>query len=62
MKNLLKLISFIGLALTIIPSILVLFGSIENNLNKILMAIGAVLWFGSVPFWINKEKKGKLIL
>ena len=55
----LKVISFIGLALTIVPSLLVLGGLIEPSLHKQLMGIGMVLWFAGAYFWINKEKKAE---
>ena len=57
MNYLLKVISFIGLGLTIIPSLLVLAGKIDIDLNKTLMIVGTVLWFSTVPFWINKNKE-----
>ncbi len=57
MNYLLKIISFLGLGLTIIPSILVLTGKMDIDLNKNLMILGAVLWFATVPFWINKNKE-----
>ena len=57
MITILKIISFIGLALTIVPSLLVLGGIIQPSLHKQLMAVGMVLWFAGAYFWINKEKK-----
>ncbi len=57
MNYLLKIISFLGLGLTIIPSILVLIGKMDIDLNKNIMILGAVLWFATVPFWINKNKE-----
>ena len=55
MNYLLKIISFAGLGLTIIPSLLVLSGIMDIELNKTLMIAGTVLWFATVPFWINKS-------
>ncbi len=57
MKNLLKIISFAALALTLIPSFLVLNGIISPELSKTLMLIGTVIWFGSASFWMNKAEK-----
>jgi hypothetical protein len=57
MQTVLKAISFIGLGLTIVPSLLVLSGSIGMELNKSLMMVGTVLWFGTVIFWMNKNKQ-----
>jgi len=56
MKTILKLISIMGLILTLVPSILVFSGSINIESHKLLMFIGAVFWFSTAPFWINKEK------
>ena len=55
MKTTLKLISLIGLVLTLSPSILVFSGSISIDMNKWLMILGAILWFVSAPFWMNKK-------
>jgi hypothetical protein len=54
-KQILKIISFAGLLLTIIPSFMVFFQGIELDTNKYLMLFGTVLWFGSAPFWMNKK-------
>jgi hypothetical protein len=56
MQTVLKVISFIGLGFTIVPSILVLSGDIGMDLNKSLMMAGTILWFGTVIFWMNKNK------
>ena len=56
-KTLLKIISFIGLLLTLIPSFLVFLNGIELETNKYLMLVGTLLWFGSSPFWMNKSKR-----
>jgi hypothetical protein len=50
----LKMISFIGLGLTIIPSILVFTGVISFDAHITLMIIGMLCWFLTAPFWINK--------
>jgi hypothetical protein len=55
MKNTLKIISLVGLVLTILPSMLVFKGVIELKLHYILMIIGMVLWFGSAPFWMRSK-------
>jgi hypothetical protein len=55
MKNILEIISLLGLVLTIVPSLLVFKGIIELNLHYILMIIGMVLWFGSAPFWMKSK-------
>lgn len=57
MYTVLKILSFTGLGFTILPSILVLTGDIDMELNKHLMMLGTILWFGTVIFWMNKRKK-----
>ena len=56
-KTLLKIISFVGLLLTFIPSFLVFLNGIELETNKYLMLVGTLLWFGSSPFWMSKSKR-----
>lgn len=56
MTLLLKILSFAGLALTIVPSILVFNQTISFDLHKHLMLAGMLLWFATSPFWM-KEKK-----
>ena len=56
MKTVLKLLSYIALGLTIIPSLLVWHGIISWNLNADLMTVGVFLWFGTAPFWMKKAE------
>lgn len=60
MKTLLKIISLIGLLLTMIPPVLIYMNKIDLETTKLLMAFGMFAWFASAPFWINKkgEKSG----
>ncbi|HLF35838.1 MAG TPA: hypothetical protein VI583_16460 [Cyclobacteriaceae bacterium] len=53
----LKIISFAGLGLTIFPSILVLMGKMDLEMNKNLMVSGMILWFVGAYFWIYRKKK-----
>jgi hypothetical protein len=56
MKNLLlKIISYLALAGTIVPSLLVFFGDLDNQMNKSIMAVSMVIWFVTAPFWINEK-------
>ena len=55
MKTILKIISAIGLGLTLGPSFLVFSGSITFDLHKWLMLLGTILWFSTAPFWMNKK-------
>ena len=55
MKILLIIISCVGLAMSIVPSVLVFLGKMDMQTNTTLMAFGMVLWFGTSPFWINSK-------
>ncbi|UCG88696.1 MAG: hypothetical protein JSW71_09225 [Gemmatimonadota bacterium] len=55
MEYILKTGSFIGLALTVVPAFLVFAGELTWDTHAVLMAIGALLWFATAPFWMVKE-------
>jgi hypothetical protein len=55
MKSVIKFISVIGIALTIVPAFLVFMGILTWDIHADLMLAGTILWFCSAPFWI-KEK------
>ena len=57
MKLVLKIISYTGLGLTIIPSILFLMDKIELSQLKLYMLIGVFVWFGSAVFWVGRKKQ-----
>jgi len=57
MKLLIKSISYISLALTLIPSFLVFTGNISLDSGKLLMLIGTIVWFVSAPSWMNKVEE-----
>jgi len=61
MKIPLKTGSFLGLALTIVPSIIFFTGDLELSQMKIYMGVGMVLWFVTAPFWINKSSKSEQV-
>ncbi|MGD9021518.1 MAG: hypothetical protein PVF46_06935 [Lysobacterales bacterium] len=56
MKKLVPIISFLGLALVILPACLYLAGAMDKPQIKILMLIGTALWFISAPLWIGRNK------
>lgn len=56
LKVLLIVISIVGLALTIVPSILVFAQEISIEMHKQLMLPGMILWFFSSPFWMKEQK------
>jgi hypothetical protein len=55
MKTILKSISYLGLALTVLSPLLVWNGKISIETNKTLLIIGMFLWFGSAIFWIKHD-------
>ena len=55
MRHVFKTLSFIGLALTVVPAFLVFSGKLTWDTHVFLMGIGAVLWFATAPFWMVNE-------
>ena len=53
--RLLKVISYIGLLLTLLPALLVFAGLITLATYKWIMLGGTVLYLFTAPFWINRE-------
>ncbi|HLW20276.1 MAG TPA: hypothetical protein VKX33_08135 [Cyclobacteriaceae bacterium] len=58
MKNLIIIISIVGLLLTLVPSFLVFLGLITLETGKTLMLIGTLVWFITAPSWMNKKEEG----
>lgn len=59
MKFLLKLVSVIGLVLSIVPPVLFFFGKMEMSPMKLWMGIGMLAWMVTAPFWINKKQEDR---
>lgn len=57
-KRILQTISCCGLALSVIPAVLVYSGAMEKQTYLNLMLIGMILWFGTAVFWIKKDHLG----
>lgn len=55
MKNIIKILSYVGLGLTVIPSFFVISGQISWNTHARLMMAGTLLWFITAPFWIKRR-------
>jgi len=56
MKLLLKITSFIGLGLSIVPAILVFSEHMEPSTCKQLMFLGTIMWFATAPSWMIKKE------
>lgn len=54
MTLLIKLLSVVGLLLTVIPSVLVMLGKLTWETHSHLMLAGMVMWFSTAPFWMKK--------
>ncbi|MBB3697230.1 hypothetical protein KMW28_20725 [Flammeovirga yaeyamensis] len=54
-KHLLKPLSYIGLAITLVPCILVFLGEMEVEIYKQTILFGSLLWMFTAPWWINKS-------
>ncbi|MEM1137217.1 MAG: hypothetical protein AAGI07_15370 [Bacteroidota bacterium] len=56
MKPIIITLGLAGLLLTILPAILLFYGSIEAAFQKQLMGIGMLLWFIAAPIWDRIKK------
>lgn len=56
MTVLIKLISYVGLALTVVPAFLVFTGRITWQTHATLMLVGTVMWFATAPLWMGQSK------
>ncbi len=55
LTQVLKIISCLGLALTIIPSLFVFKGVIDIKVHYQFMIVGMIMWFGTAPFWMKSS-------
>ncbi len=55
MKAFLKITSYIGLLLTLVPAFFVFYDTLSFDDYKSLMLSGSVLWIVTAPFWIFKN-------
>ena len=53
MNVLLKAASALGLALTVVPAVLVFVGGLAWDTHAGLMLAGTVLWFATAPLWMR---------
>ena len=58
MHLVLRLISYTGLVLSILPAILVYLGRLDHATHTTLMVVGMVMWFGAAVFWIKPDRTG----
>ena len=55
MKTLLPIVSYLGLALVIVPPLAYLAGAMDKSIMSSVMLAGTIVWFASVPFWMNRK-------
>lgn len=51
----LKFISYCGLALSLIPALMVYHGTITKETYYNLMILGMILWFSTAIFWVKPD-------
>ena len=51
-----KLVSWLGLALTLLPSFFVFSGALPLDRFKAIVLAGSLLWLFTAPFWINRDR------
>ncbi|MDQ8179362.1 hypothetical protein [Pelagicoccus sp. SDUM812005] len=56
MKSILKVLSYLGLAMTVLPSVLVFAGKMEKELHYSVMIAGMVLWFVTAVLWVKPDQ------
>jgi|GEM_PF-549892 len=57
MPNLFKISALIGLALTILPPVLLFMGMIDSlDTTKTVMLIGMIVWYAGATPWLGLEK------
>ena len=52
-----QIVSFIGLALAFVPSLAYLAGSMEKGAMVNVMLAGTIVWFVTVPFWMDRKSE-----
>ena len=56
MKNLAKIISFLALAASLVPSLLYFTGTIDHDAVKWTALIANIVWFVSTPVWAGQRE------
>jgi hypothetical protein len=59
-RRCLKLVSYLGLALSIVPALLAFQGTLSTDVYFNLMLVGMVLWFGTAIWWIKPDHESNV--
>jgi uncharacterized membrane protein len=54
MTRLLKAISYVGLAVTVLAPLLAWVSGTSTDTSNRVLVVGMVLWFGAAVFWIRR--------
>jgi len=57
MRLVLQVISWIALAMTVLPSVAYFSGNMELDRVKWLLVLATVVWFATTPFWMDKKEE-----
>lgn len=57
-RRILQTISFLGLAVSIVPAFLVFGTVVSKQTHAHLMLLGMLMWFGTATFWIKRDHLG----
>ncbi|TWU43342.1 hypothetical protein Q31b_23810 [Novipirellula aureliae] len=55
MNTIAKVISLIGLVVTVVPCLLYYFGRMDHETVKTVALVGTILWFLSTPLWMGRR-------
>ena len=55
MKRILQIISYLALALTLLPAVLFFADRLELSQAKLWMLAAALGWFATAPFWMEHK-------
>jgi len=58
MRKILQIVSWLSLAAMTVCPVLYLAGRMELPAVKMWMLVTTVVWFATVPFWMDRKKAG----
>lgn len=58
MRTTLQIISWVSLAAMVAGPLMYMAGSLTLTATKIWMLVFTILWFGTVPLWMERKKQG----
>lgn len=56
MKKIAALVSWLALAVVLVPPIAYLAGAAALPAVKLWMLVGTILWFATVPLWMDRKE------